>query len=109
MARRNPRLTASYMPRSFSMNAFTLGSCGNQSCVPSSEQESCTMCSCGTSWSATEGIQSLSHRELRKLGVMMEKNTGKSGVGGDKIRHGGGFRLRLHLGAGAVDSNAQTD
>ena len=30
------------------MNAFTRGSRGSQSCVPSSEQESCTMCSSST-------------------------------------------------------------
>ena len=55
------------------MNAFTRGSCGSQSCVPSSEQESCTMCSSSTPcWSATDAMHSLSHAELRKLGVMME-------------------------------------
>src|SRR6478735_4560752 len=55
------------------MNAFTRRSCGSQSCVPSSEPASCTMCSTATpSWSATEAIQSLSQGELRKLGVMMD-------------------------------------
>src|ERR1700690_809657 len=61
------------MPPSFSMKAFTRRSCGSQSCVPSSEQESCTMCSSSTPcWSATEAMQSLSQFELRKLGVMTE-------------------------------------
>ncbi len=55
------------------MNARTRGSCGSQSCVPSSEQESCTMCSNSTPrWSATDAMHSLSQLELRKLGVMME-------------------------------------
>jgi hypothetical protein len=46
---------------------------GNQSCVPSSEQKSWTMCSNSTPcWSATEAMQSLSHAELRKLGVMIK-------------------------------------
>src|ERR1700733_7734911 len=51
-------------------------SCGSQSCVPSSEQESCTMCSNSTPcWSATDAMQSLSQFELRKLGVTMENFT----------------------------------
>src|SRR6516162_2176986 len=55
------------------MNAFTRLSCGSQSCVPSSEQESWTMCSNSTPcWSATDAMHSLSQLELRKLGVMME-------------------------------------
>src|SRR5277367_5981312 len=58
------------------MNAFTRESCGSQSCVPSSEQESCTICSSSTPcWSATEAMQSLSQFELRKLGVTMENFT----------------------------------
>src|SRR5690349_5121822 len=65
------------MPRSFSMNAFTRLSCGSQSCVPSSEHESCTMCSNSTPcWSATDAMHSLSHLELRKLGVTMENFMG---------------------------------
>src|SRR6516162_5999139 len=71
-ARRKPRLTASYMPESFSMKALTRVSFGSQFFVSSSEQESWTMCSTSTSdWSATEGMQSLSQSELRKLGVIM--------------------------------------
>ena len=76
-ARLKPRLTASYMPLSFSMKALTRRSCGSQSCVPSSEQESWTMCSTVTPcWSATEAMQSLSQFEFRKLGVTIEKFTG---------------------------------
>src|SRR5665213_563018 len=64
------------------MNAFTRGSRGSQSCVPSSEQESCTMCSASTPvWSATEAMQSLSHAELRKLGVTMENFMASSAAG----------------------------
>ena len=49
------------------------------SCVPSSEQESWTMCSKSTPcWSATEAMQSLSQFELRKLGVMMENFIGNT-------------------------------
>src|SRR5450432_3567634 len=61
------------------MNAFTRGSRGSQSCVPSSEQESCTICSTSTPcWSATDAMQSLSQFELRKLGVTMENFTPQS-------------------------------
>src|SRR5487761_2202026 len=68
------------MPWSFSMNACTRASCGSQSCVPSSEQESCTMCSRSTpGWSATDAMQSFNHWELRKLGVMMENFMGNLG------------------------------
>src|SRR5215471_14798501 len=83
-ARRYPRLTASYMPVSFSTNALTRGSFGNQSNVPSSEQESWTMCSSWTpSWSATDGIHSFSHFELRKLGVIIENFTMVLLISGD--------------------------
>src|SRR5437773_21367 len=70
--RRNPRFTASYIPWSFSMMAVTRGSSGSQFWVPSSEHESCTMCSTSTPWSATEAIHSRSHWEFRKLGVVIE-------------------------------------
>src|ERR1700685_753679 len=61
------------MPLSFSINAFTRLSEGSQSCVPSSEHESWTMCSTSTPcWSATDAMHNLSQFELRKLGVMME-------------------------------------
>src|SRR6185437_4084183 len=71
-ARRKPRFTASYIPESFSMNALTRVSCGSQFFVSSSEHESWTMCSKDTpDWSAMDAMQSFSHAELRKLGVMM--------------------------------------
>src|SRR5205823_922479 len=72
-ALRHPRFTASYIPASFSMKALTRFSFGYQSCVPSSDLESCTICSTSTPvWSATDSTQSFSHAELRKLGVTIE-------------------------------------
>src|ERR1039458_1878820 len=72
-ALRQPRFTASYIPRSCSTYACTRRSATSQSSVPSSDWASCTICSTSTPcWSATDATQSFSQSELRKLGVTME-------------------------------------